>query len=156
MNEYLVERINPDQRHLYTDLFSQYNQKEIAREKLLTNRLAERSFNSEPVLFIVLTNCSEQIPVGFIQLYSVCSPTNVLKTTVVHDLYVLPDYRKNGIALKLIEAAVRFSINNRSALIRLETLRDNLIAQKLFESVGFKSETSESEWNVYSIQFEFD
>ncbi len=156
MNEYLVERINPDQRHHYTDLFSQYNQKEIALENMFTNRLAERMFNGEPVLFIVLTNCSEQIPVGFIQLYSVCSPTNVLKTTVVHDLYVLPDYRKNGIALKLIEAAVRFSINNRSALIRLETLRDNLIAQKLFESVGFKSETSESEWNVYSIQFEFD
>ena len=78
------------------------------------------------------------------------------KLRLFNDLYVLPDYRKNGIGLRLIEAAVRFAIDNKSALIQLETLQDNLIAQKLFESVGFKSQSSESELNVYSIQFEFD
>ena len=152
-NEYRVERINLDHRHLFADLFNQYNRDETAHEKLLNSRPAERKINSEPVLFIVFTNYPEQIPVGFIQLYSICSSANAVHATIVHDLYVLPDYRKNGIGLRLIEAAVRYAIDNKSALIQLETLQDNLIAQKLFESVGFKSKTSASELNVYSIQF---
>ena len=158
MNEYRVERISHHQRNLFADLFNQYNnfQDETSRQKPMLNGMGERLPNCEPAIFIVLRNHSEPIPVGFIQLYSMCSATNTANATIVNDLYVLPDYRKNGIALKLIEAAVKFAINNRSAFIRLETLQDNLIAQKLFESVGFKSQTSESELNVYSIQFEFD
>lgn len=158
MNEYRVERINHSHKNRFADLFNQYNffRDETLREKPVLNRMGERLFNSEPVLFIALRNQAESIPVGFIQLYSTYSSTNAVKTTIVNDLYVLPDYRRNGIALKLIEVAVKFAINNKSALIKLEILQDNLIAQKLFESVGFKSQTSESELNVYFIQFEFD
>jgi ribosomal protein S18 acetylase RimI-like enzyme len=158
MNEYRVERINLNHKNRFADLFNQYNsfRDETLREKPVLNRMGERMFNSEPVLFIALRNQAESIPVGFIQLYSICSSTNAVKTTIVNDLYVLPDYRKNGIALKLIEVAVKYAINNKSALIQLETLQDDLNAQKLFESVGFKSQTSESELNIYSIQFEFD
>lgn len=152
MNEYRVERINHNQRHLFADLFDQYNRCETAHEKLLTKHLTEKN-NSEPVFFIVLTNYPGQIPVGFLQLYSICSSANAIHATIVHDLYVLPDYRKNGIGLRLIEAAVRFAIDNKSALIQLETVQDNLIAQKLFESVGFKSQSSASDLNVYYIQF---
>lgn len=158
MNEYRIERINHHQRNHFADLFNQYNifRDETLREKPVLNGTNEWLLNSEPAIFIVLRNHPDPIPVGFIQLYLVCPSTNALKTTIVNDLYVLPDYRKNGIALKLIEAAVKFAINNRSALIQLETVQDNLIAQKLFESVGFKNQTSASDLNVYSIQFEFD
>jgi ribosomal protein S18 acetylase RimI-like enzyme len=158
MNAYRVERINLNQKNRFADLFNQYHsfRYETLREMPVLNRMGERMFNSEPVLFIALRNQAESIPVGFIQLYSMCSSTNGAKTTIVKDLFVLPDYRNNGIALKLIEAAVKFSINDKSALIQLETLQDNLIAKKLFESVGFKSQTSASELNIYSIQFEFD
>ncbi|HSZ32135.1 MAG TPA: GNAT family N-acetyltransferase [Puia sp.] len=142
MNEYRVERINDNHRNRFADLFSQCN--------------FFRDEKTEPVLFMALRNQTEMIPVGFIQLYSNCSPTNVVKTTIVYDLYVLPDYRQKGIALNLIEVAVKFAIKNKSTLIQLETEKDNLIAQKLFESVGFKSQSSASELNVYSIQFEFD
>ncbi len=142
MNEYRVERINDNHRNRFADLFSQCN--------------FSRDEKTEPVLFMALRNQTETMPVGFIQLYSNCSSTNAAKTTTVYDLYVLPDYREKGIALNLIEVAVKFAINNKSALIQLETEKDNLIAQKLFESVGFKSQSSASELNVYSIQFEFD
>jgi ribosomal protein S18 acetylase RimI-like enzyme len=72
--------------------------------------------------------------------------------TIVHDLFVLPDYRNNGAALKLTEAAVRFAIHNKSSFIRLEILQENLSAKKLFESVGFKCQTPAPGFNVYSIQ----
>ena len=156
MNKFRVERLNHNRRDHFADLFNQYNlfRDETLREKPVLNRMGERLFYSEPVLFIAMRNQAESIPVGFIQLYSTYSSKNAVKTTIVNDLYVLADYRKNGIALKLIEVAVKFAINNKSALIQLETLQDNLIAQKLFESVGFKSQSSSSELNVYSIQFE--
>ena len=109
-------------------------------------------FDSEPVLFIVLTSKPASIPVGFIQLYLLSSSSDTAKATIVNDLYVLPDYRNNGAALKLTEAAVKFAIQNNSAFIRLEILQENFSAKKLFESVGFKCQTPVPGFNVYSIQ----
>jgi ribosomal protein S18 acetylase RimI-like enzyme len=155
MNRYCVERMDHHQRHSLADLFN--HSRVFGGEtpnKAATHRKGERFSNSEPVLFMVLANNPEPIPVGFIQLNSMSSSSNEARTTIVDDLFVLPDYRKNGIALKLLEAAIKFAIHNKSALIRLETLQDNRIAQKLFESVGFKKQASASELNVYSIEFE--
>lgn len=155
MNEYRVERINHTHRNRFADLFNQCNfsRDETSREKPVLSHMGKAGFHSEPIVFIALSNQAESIPVGFIQLYSMYSTTNAVTTTIFYDLFVLPDYRNNGIALKLIEAAVKFAINNKSTLIQLKPFKDNLIAQKLFESVGFKSQTSASELNVYSIQF---
>ena len=155
MNEYRVERMNHNHRNCFADLFNQYNyfRDETSWGKPLCRRMGEQWFSSEPVLFIALRNHAESLPVGFIRLYSGCSSANAGYATIVHDLYVLPDYRKNGIALKLIEVAVKFAIDNKSAIIQLETLQNNRIAQKLFESVGFRRQNAESELNVYSIQF---
>ncbi len=156
MNEYRVERINHHHKNRFGVLFNQCDslQGKISQDKPGFKRMSERLFNSDPVHFMALSNHDESIPVGFIQLYSIYSSKNAVKTTIINDLYVRPDYRNNGIALKLIEVAVKFAINNKSALIQLETLQNNLIAQKLFESVGFKNQTSESELNVYSIEFD--
>jgi ribosomal protein S18 acetylase RimI-like enzyme len=150
---YRVERIDHDQKHLYADLFNQYL---FSRRETLEKRVAHRIgagwFDSEPVLFIVLANNPASMPVGFIQLHLMSSSAGTAKATIVHDLYVLPEYRNNGAALKLTEAAVRFAIHNKSAFIRLEILQENLSAKKLFESVGFKCQTPAPGFNVYSIQ----
>ena len=156
--QYRVERIHQNQKHLYADLFNQYRifRCETSYGELAYNSISARLLNSEPVIFIVLTNYAESIAVGFIQLYLKYSSINAIKTTIVNDLFVMPDYRNNGIALKLIEAAFKFAINNESAIIQLETLQDNLIAKKLYESVGFKRQTSKSELNFYSIKLKTD
>lgn len=147
---YRVERIDQHQKHLYADLFNQYR---LSRhETAITHRIGGGWFDSEPVHFIVLTNYPACIPVGFIQLYLMSSSAGGAKTTIVNDLYVLTEYRNNGAALKLTEAAVQFAIQNKSAFIRLKILQENLSAKKLFESVGFKYHTPASGFNVYSIQ----
>jgi ribosomal protein S18 acetylase RimI-like enzyme len=151
---YRVERIDHDQMYLYADLFDQYRfSKRETSEEAVSHRLGVGWFDSEPVLFIVFTNSPSSVPVGFIQLYLMSSSTNSVNATIVNDLYVLPEYRNNGAALKLTEAAVKFAIHNKSAFIRLEILQENLSAKKLFESVGFKCQTPASAFNVYSIQF---
>ena len=154
---YRVERIDHDRKHLYTELFNQYRfSRHETSEKTITHHMGGGWFNSEPVLFIVLTHYPASVPVGFIQLYLMSSPTHTAKATIVNDLYVLPDYRNNGAALKLTEAAVKFAIHNKSAFIRLEILQENLSAKKLFESVGFKCQTLAPGFNVYSIQLGID
>jgi ribosomal protein S18 acetylase RimI-like enzyme len=143
MGRYNVVRIDQNQKRQFASLFNQYEV--FPGEKL---------FGGDPVIFMVMTNCTRSVPVGFIQLYPVQSLLQSTPTTIVSDLFVLPDHRNNGIALKLIEAAVKFAIHIRSAVIQLETSPDNLVAQKLCESVGFKRRPSKSESEVYSIQFE--
>jgi len=154
---YRVERIDHDRKHLYTELFNQYQfSRSETSEKPINHHMGGGWFDSEPVLFIVLTNYPASIPVGFIQLFLMSSPTHTAKATIVNDLYVLPDYRNNGAALKLTEAAVKFAIHNKSAFIRLEILQENLSAKKLFESVGFKCQIPAPGFNVYSIQLGID
>ena len=149
-----VERIHPDQKHLYADLFNhyKYSRREMS-VKADTHCIAGGLFGREPVIFIVLTNYPASVPVGFIQLYLTSSSASTEKATIVSDLYVLPDYRKNGAALKLTEAAVNFAIHNKSAFIRLEILNENLSAKKLFESVGFTCHTPAPAHSIYSIRF---
>lgn len=150
---YKVERLDHHQKHLYADLFNRYRlSRNEAFEKVITHRTGGEWFDGEPVLFIVLTNYPESIPVGFIRLCLMSSSFSAVKATIVNDLYVLPDYRNNGAALKLTEAAIKFAIHNKSAFIRLEILQENLSAKKLFESVGFKCQTPAPGFNVYSIQ----
>jgi ribosomal protein S18 acetylase RimI-like enzyme len=150
---YRVERIVHDQKRLYADLFNQHGLSgHQSSETAATPRKGGGWFDSEPVLFIVLTNYPVSVPVGFIQLYLMSSSTGPTKATIVNDLYVLPEYRNNGAALKLVEAAVKFAIQNNSVFIRLEILQENLSAKKLFESVGFKCQTPAPGFNVYSIQ----
>jgi ribosomal protein S18 acetylase RimI-like enzyme len=153
--QYRVEKIEHNQRHEYTDLFNQYgsSRRDISG-KAVTYPMGGGWFNSESILFIVLTNYPASVPVGFIQLYLMSFSTNAANATIVNDLYVLPEYRNNGAALKLVEAAVKFAIQNNSAFIRLEILQENLSAKKLFESVGFKCLAPAPGFNVYSIQLE--
>jgi ribosomal protein S18 acetylase RimI-like enzyme len=154
---YRVERIDHDKKNLYAELFNQYRfSRHETSDKTITDHMGGGWFDSEPVLFIVLTHYPASVPVGFIQLYLMSSPTHTAKATIVNDLYVLPDYRNNGAALKLTEAAVKFAIHNKSAFIRLEILQENQSAKKLFESVGFKCQTPAPGFNVYSIQLGID
>ncbi|HEX3767931.1 MAG TPA: GNAT family N-acetyltransferase, partial [Puia sp.] len=120
---YRVERIDHVQKHLYADLFNQYRLSR--RETAVTHPRGSGWFDGEPVVFIVLTNNPSSVPVGFIRLYTMSSSFSTIKATIVNDLYVLPDYRNNGAALKLTEAAVKFAIQNKSAFIRLEILQEN-------------------------------
>lgn len=151
--QYMVERAEPDQRHVYADLFNQYGtSRRDHTGKAVAYPINGGWFNSESVLYIVMTNYPASVPVGFIQLYLMSFSTHAPRATIVHDLYVLPEYRHNGAALKLVEAAVKFAIHNHSAFIRLEILEENLSAKKLFESVGFRCQTPAPGFNVYSIQ----
>ena len=152
--QYSVERVDHNNKRSFAHLFSQYEISHIESSESAFSQHAGGCLHKEAISFIVLTNYPASLPVGFIQLYLTSSSFNAAKATIVHHLYVLPEYRNNGAALKLIEAAVKFAIHNKSVFVRLEILNENLSAKKLFESVGFTCQTPASGHSIYSIQFE--
>ena len=60
-----------------------------------------------------------------------------------NDLLVAPAGRRAGVGRALMEAAENFARDDGAAEILLETADDNMIAQALFESRGWRLEVAE-------------
>jgi ribosomal protein S18 acetylase RimI-like enzyme len=137
---YRIIRVRHDQRGLVAGLFDQYRMfyNQPSDRQLADRYIGDRLLQNESVIFTALTNDRDSTPVGFVQLYPGYSSLHAAKNIILNDLFVLPDHRNRGIALKLIEVSIRYAVENHSAGIQLETMHDNLVAQKLYESVGFK------------------
>jgi len=68
----------------------------------------------------------------------------IIKYSLIYDrieidyIYVIPEYRKNKIGTKLIEHVIDVSTRKKNIKILLEVRRGNVVARKLYESMGFK------------------
>ncbi len=96
--------------------------------------LAERIQLEESVLFFAK---EKHEMVGFTQLYPTFTSVGLGRTWLLNDLYVRSDYRNLGVATLLIEKVIEFSKATNRKKIFLSTATDNLVAQKLYEKIGF-------------------
>lgn len=78
---------------------------------------------------------------GFVQLYPSFSSVSMGPIWVLNDLYVHPDYRQQGIARKLLQAAKRLATEGGVLRISLSTELSNKQAQVLYESEGYAQDT---------------
>ncbi len=78
--------------------------------------------------------------VGFVQLYPVFSSVALMRQWILNDLYVVPDARKLGVGRALTERARELAEATRANCLTLETAADNVPAQRLYESLGWKRE----------------
>ena len=101
--------------------------------------LQERFMNEESTVFIAY---DENDPVGFTQLFPSFSSVSMQRSWVLNDLYVKESARRRGIAEKLIKKAIGFAEETGAKGILLETGSENVNAQKLYEKIGFKRESS--------------
>ena len=127
------------------DLYRQFYkyQKDFKNSK---NYIHNRIVNNESIIFICIEN--EKI-VAFVQLYETFDSLNLNKKIVLYDLYVLKNYRKLGIAKKLMNKSKDFAINNNFSRIELSTSINNYSAQKLYESLDY---IRDKEYYDYSIE----
>lgn len=58
--------------------------------------------------------------------------------TVIHILAVHPEYTKKGYAKKLVQYAIDHARRNGQKVIRLDVLKGNLAAKKLYITMGFQ------------------
>ncbi len=100
----------------------------------------ERLDNQESVIFIAENQFSDVL--GFVQLYPTFSSVSARRHWVLNDLYVEQHARRQGIARGLMEAAHQFVIERGDQSISLETANDNQSAIALYRALGYKAQTS--------------
>ena len=99
--------------------------------------LRERFNKNEAVAFLAYT---EDKVVGFTLLYTTFSSVSLQPAFILNDLYVMKEYRQNGIGKLLLDKAKELCVELGYKGLALETAIDNP-AQKLYESLGWKKDT---------------
>ena len=98
----------------------------------------ERLKNRESVIFLAVEGDEA---LGFTQLYPTFSSTTLRPMWILNDLFVAPLRRKSGVARALMMRARQFGMEHQAVELMLETATDNLNAQRLYESLGWKRDT---------------
>ncbi len=78
---------------------------------------------------------------GFTQLYPIFSSTSRAPAFVLNDLYVAPEARRTGVAVRLLGTAADHGRGAGAVRLSLSTAIDNLAAQTLYASLGWVRDT---------------
>jgi ribosomal protein S18 acetylase RimI-like enzyme len=146
-----INRITAPDYNLVTKLFNDYRvfyeqpSDIILAEKFIKERLE----NNESVIFMAVA--TDALSAGFTQLYPLISSVRAIRNWVLNDLFVAPEYRKQGIGEMLIKAAIDFATANGAAFLQLETAIDNHPAQRLYDNMGFKIHESATSFITYRL-----
>lgn len=73
--------------------------------------------------------------IAFALCYHGFSTLTLSRNDLLHDLYVLPAWRRHGVAARLLQS-IQYALP-AGATLWLETARDNLPAQALYRRMGF-------------------
>jgi GNAT superfamily N-acetyltransferase len=79
---------------------------------------------------------------GFVQLYPVFSSLQMAPAWILNDLFIRPASRRHRVAHELLDAANQLARDTGAAQLELATGNDNAAAQRLYESRGWKRDTS--------------
>ena len=101
--------------------------------------LAERLSANESVIFYVQN--AEGQALGFVQLYPTFSSIDAHRTWLLSDLFTDSAARGQGVGTLLMNAARDFALSTGAKGMVLETAIDNLTAQRLYESLGYKRDS---------------
>ena len=74
------------------------------------------------------------------------------KYSVGVDLYVLPDFRKQGVGRKLVEIAKEWTKERNADYVELNVLTENETAFNLYENTGFKVVSHLMRWRTDSTE----
>ncbi len=97
--------------------------------------LLDRFNHGESTLFIAH---EADTGIGFVQLYPSFSSTSLARTFILNDLFVYESHRGKGAGKLLIGAAIDFSKSLGATRVTLSTAINNVPAQALYHSCGWK------------------
>ena len=110
--------------------------------------LKERIQKNESEIYVAENE--KQALVGFVQLYPIFSSTRLKRLWLLNDLYVLPNFRSQGISIELINKAKELCVTTNACGLQLETAKTNLIGNQLYPKTGFvlEEDTHFYAWNM--------
>jgi GNAT superfamily N-acetyltransferase len=86
--------------------------------------------------------------IGFVQLYPAFASLSLKPNWILNDLFVEPEARGRGAAEALMQAARGLAVDTGACELFLQTARDNAVAQRLYERLGYKRD---DDFYVYSL-----
>jgi ribosomal protein S18 acetylase RimI-like enzyme len=86
---------------------------------------------------------------GFTQLYPSFSSVSMQPIWILNDLFVEETYRRRGVAHALMKSAENFARETGAIRITLSTQVTNVLAQALYESLGYKKN---QDFHHYALQ----
>jgi GNAT superfamily N-acetyltransferase len=131
---------------LLSGLFDQYrvfyNQPSDipAAKKFITERIQQ----NDSVIYVAFRDGKM---IGFTQLYPIFSSVGMKRAWLLNDLFVAEEGRGSGAADDLLKAAQQMGADTASRYLMLQTGKDNLRAQKVYERNGWKRD---EEYFVYN------
>lgn len=108
--------------------------------------IQERVMGGESTIFLAYL---EEKPVGFAQLFPVFSSVAMKRAFLLNDLFVAKQARKQGIAQSLMEQCYAYCQQKGARYMMLETARDNVQAQKLYEKMGMTVDETVYYYSIY-------
>lgn len=107
--------------------------------------IAERLRRQDSVILLVQDGAAT---CGFMQLYPTFASLSLAPGWILNDLYVDAQARGRGLGETLMAAARTLGQANGAAEILLQTARDNLPAQRLYERLGY---SRDDEFLVFTL-----
>jgi len=92
---------------------------------------------THPASYVLFCKIDEEY-VGMVICFINFSTFQAKLYTNIHDVIVLPKYRKNGIGKKMIEKVIAIAQEKKQCKITLEVRTDNIHAQTLYRNLGFE------------------
>lgn len=104
--------------------------------------ISERIIRGESVIFLAIgERGSERHALGFVQLFPSFSSVSTKRLWILNDLFVAPEGRRHGVGRMLMERSRGYAESTGAKGLTLEAAVDNLPAQALYESLGWKRDT---------------
>lgn len=137
----IIQKATLNELHSLSELFDSYRvfYEQPSNLKNAKEFLRERLVNKESVVFIAL---NEDDSLGFVQLYPSFSSISMKRTWILNDLFVKESARKKGLGEKLLQASITFARETDANGVSLETGKENVNAQRLYERFGFVKESN--------------
>ncbi|TCM63708.1 ribosomal protein S18 acetylase RimI-like enzyme [Acinetobacter calcoaceticus] len=132
----IVRRATVEDLEQLAVLFDEYRQFYGASSNIQESFqfLKQRFQNKESVIFV---HFKDETITGFVLLYLGFSSLACARYYILDDVYVTPDFRRQGSAKQLIDTAILFARQEQALRISLETQKSNIQSHKLYEKMGF-------------------
>ena len=105
-----------------------------AARRFLFARFAKR----DSVLYLGFAPAGSARASGFVHLYPSFDSLAMKPRWILYDLYVAPESRRHGLGRALMNRATELARESGASHLALETAKDNLQAQALYEQLGYR------------------
>lgn len=100
--------------------------------------LKKRLEREESIVFI---GYEKEKAAGFVQMYPTFTSVGMQRAYILNDLFVHPSCRQEGIGKALMHTAFQFCESEGAKFVTLQTAKDNITAQTLYEKIGMQRDT---------------